>query len=77
MSAADPAPDTTNKCPVFSHGVAAFAGKNSCFAFCWRPGPDLQLPRSRKPHPISDLEWRYWARSTHLIFFLLFERKYD
>jgi len=75
MSVAGPGPDTTRKFPVFSHGVAAFARKDPCHAFCWRPRPDLQLPRSRKPHPISDLEWWYWARSTHRTFPL--DRKYD
>jgi hypothetical protein len=64
MSIASRAPARIRKRPVFNHGVAAFAGKNSYLAFRWRPRLYLQLPRSRKPHPSSDLEWGYWARST-------------
>jgi hypothetical protein len=75
MSAEGGASVATNNSPIFSHRIAAFARKNSCLAFCWRPRPDLQLPRPRKPHPISDLEWRYWARGTHQIF--LFDGKHD
>lgn len=67
MSVASRAGARICKRPVFNHGVAAFAGKNSCHAFRWRPRLYLQLPRSRKPHPSSDLEWRHWAGSTYRI----------
>src|SRR5258708_37843252 len=72
---------TRCKGPVFNHDVTAFTRKNSCHAFCWRPRLHLQLHRSRKPHPSSDLEWRHWAGSTHVFFSLstvnmiVFDRK--
>jgi|SRR6266403_6292371 len=66
----------TREWTLFSHGVAAFARKNSCHAFRWRPRLDLQLSRSRKPHPSSDLEWRHWAGSAHS-WFLHFDRKHN
>jgi hypothetical protein len=61
--------------PVFNHGITAFTRENSYLAFRWRPRLYLQLPRSRKPHPSSDLEWSHWTGSTYRI--SPFDHKHD